>query len=62
MNRGWTIEYLWGEQRFELRDCPYPGNIGDFVYLFDDEFRILSVRYFPEKGIVYVSLTKGYYS
>jgi len=57
--RNWTVEYVFEEQRFELRDCPFPGCLGDFVYLWGQEFRILSVRYFPERGIVYVSLTKN---
>lgn len=56
----WKVEYVYGEQIFKTEQISIP-NVGDFVYLFDDEFRILSVRYFPEKGIVYVSLTKGYY-
>lgn len=59
--RTWTVEYVWQEQRFELRDCPYVGVQGDWVYLWGQEFRILSVRYFPERGIVYVSLTKEIY-
>ena len=59
--RAWTVVYVFGKERFELRECPYPGHVNDYVYLQDTEFRILSVRYFPEKGIVYVSLTKETY-
>lgn len=59
--RTWTVEYIYAEQRFELRDCPYVGTYGDWVYLWGQEFRILSVRYFPERGVVYVSLTKEIY-
>lgn len=59
--RAWTVVYVWEEKRFELRDCPYPGHVNDYVYLWYQEFRILSVRYFPERGIVYVSLTTETY-
>lgn len=59
--RMWTVVYQYGTERLELRDCPYPGHVHDYVYLWENEFRILSVRYFPERGIVYVSLTKETY-
>lgn len=57
----WTVIYLFEKERFELMECPYPGHVDDYVYLWETEFKILSVRYFPEKGIVYVSLTTEYY-
>lgn len=59
--RTWTVEYWYGSEHFELRDAPFAGVPGDWVYLWGQEFRILSVRYFPERGIVYVSITKEIY-
>lgn len=59
--RYWTVEYVYDDKRFELRDCPYVGTSGDWVYLWEQEFRILSVRYYPEQGIVRVSLTTNFY-
>lgn len=54
----WKVEYVYGEQIFKTEQISIP-NVGDFVYLWGEEFRILSVRYFPERGIVHVSLTKN---
>lgn len=59
--RYWTVEYVYEDKRFESRDCPYVGTSGDWVYLWEQEFRILSVRYYPEQGIVRVSLTTNFY-
>lgn len=56
----WKVEYVYADQIFKTEQIAIP-NVGDFIYLWDEEFRILSVRYYPERGIVYVSLTKGYY-
>lgn len=57
----WACEYWYGDKHFDLKEVIYPGNVGDWVYLWEKEFRILSVRYYPEQGIVRVSLTTNYF-
>ena len=56
----WKVEYIYGEQIFKTEQIAIP-NVGDWVYLWGQEFRILSVRYYPEQGIVRVSLTTNYF-
>lgn len=56
--RLWTIQYLWKNKDYELTGMYHPGNVGDWVYLWGDIFKIVSLRYFPEKGICCVDLTK----
>lgn len=54
----WTVQYLWRNKDYELIGIIHPGNVGDFVYLFDNSLKIASIRYFPMMGICCVDLTE----
>ena len=56
--RMWTVQYLWKDKEYSLVGLIHPGNVGDFVYLFETTLKIASIRYFPMMGICCVDLTE----
>lgn len=52
----WTIQY-WFKDKEYTRYNSLPGSEGDWVYLWNQTFRIASVRYFPEMNLCCIDLT-----
>lgn len=55
----WTIQYWYGEKHHEIKSF-FPGAKGDLVFLWNQDFQISLIKYYPEERRIVVSLTKHF--